>query len=101
LIEWDVDHDVENVDRPSVSAQSGCRTLKQKNQAYVRNDHHDEDMGCNQSILAQDSSLVTQNHMSNGWVHKRTEKKHVKKCETKHESKSEAKHENKIEAENQ
>jgi hypothetical protein len=32
-----VNHDGENVDRPSVSAQSECETLQQENQAYVRN----------------------------------------------------------------
>jgi hypothetical protein len=50
LSEWDVNHDGENVDRPSVSAQSECTTLQQENQAYVGNDHHDEDMGRNQSV---------------------------------------------------
>jgi hypothetical protein len=45
-----VNHDRENVDHPSVSAQSGCRTLQQKNQAYARNDHHDEDVSHNQSV---------------------------------------------------
>jgi hypothetical protein len=49
-----VNHDGENVDRPSVSAQSESETLQQKNQAYVRNDHHDEDVGRDQ------------NHMSDG-----------------------------------
>jgi hypothetical protein len=43
-----VNHDGENVDRPSVSPQGGGRTLQQENQAYVRNDHHDEDLGYNQ-----------------------------------------------------
>jgi hypothetical protein len=37
---------------------------------------------------------VNQNHMSDGYVHKRTEEKHVKKCEAKHESKSEEEYEN-------
>jgi hypothetical protein len=38
------------VDHPSVSAQSGCMNLLQENQAYMGNDHHDEDVGRNQSI---------------------------------------------------
>jgi hypothetical protein len=50
LVEWDVNHDGESVDRPSVSTQSGGRTLQRKNQAYVGNDHHVEDVGHNQSI---------------------------------------------------
>jgi hypothetical protein len=53
-------------------------------------------------------SLMDQNHMSDGWVHERTEAKyqkkceakHVRKCKEKHESKSVAEHENKNEAEN-
>jgi hypothetical protein len=39
-----------NVGRPGVSAQSECETLEQKNQAYARKDHHDEGVGCNQSV---------------------------------------------------
>jgi hypothetical protein len=66
LAEWDVSHDGKNVDYLSVSAQSECETLQQKNWAYVRNDHHDEDMGHNQSVLAQIYSLMNQNHMSDG-----------------------------------
>jgi hypothetical protein len=50
LAEWDVNHDEESVDRPSVSAQSGGRTLQRENQAYAENDHHDEDVGRNQSV---------------------------------------------------
>jgi hypothetical protein len=50
LVKWDMNHDGESVDRPSVSAQSGGRTLQQENQAYTRNDYHDEDMGHNQSV---------------------------------------------------
>jgi hypothetical protein len=50
LAEWDVNHDGESVDRPSVSTQSGEGTLQRKNQAYVGNDYHDEDVGHNQSI---------------------------------------------------
>jgi hypothetical protein len=65
------------------------------------NDHHDEDMRRNQSVYAQSGSLMDQNHMSDGYVHEKTEAKHVKKCEAKHESKSEAEHENKNEAKNQ
>jgi hypothetical protein len=40
-----VNHDRENMDRPVVSAHSGCKTLQQENYAYVGNDHHDEDVG--------------------------------------------------------
>jgi hypothetical protein len=47
---WDMTHDGKNVDRPSVSAQSGGRTLHQENQAYVRNDHHDKDVSRNQGV---------------------------------------------------
>jgi hypothetical protein len=65
LAEWDVNHDRENVDHPSVSTQSGCMALQQENQVYVENDHHDEDVGHNQSIKAQSGSLVDKNHMSN------------------------------------
>jgi hypothetical protein len=50
LAEWDVNHVGKNVDHPSVLAQSECRTLQQENQAYVGNDHHDEDVGHNQSV---------------------------------------------------
>jgi hypothetical protein len=44
LAEWDVNHDGESVDRPSVSAQSGKMTLQRENQAYTGNSHHDEDV---------------------------------------------------------
>jgi hypothetical protein len=50
LAEWDVNHDGKSVDRPSVSAQSGEKTLKWENQAYAGNDHHDEDVGRIQSV---------------------------------------------------
>jgi hypothetical protein len=50
LVEWDVNDDEESVDRPSVSAQGGGMTLQQENQAYAENDHHDEDVGQNQSV---------------------------------------------------
>jgi hypothetical protein len=40
----------ESMDRPSVWAQSGCKTLQQENHAYASYDHHDEDVGHNQSI---------------------------------------------------
>jgi hypothetical protein len=104
-----VNHDRESMDRPSVSTQSGERTLQWENQAYAGNGHHDEDVGRNQSVYAQSGSIVDQNHMSDGWGHERTEAKHQKKCEAKHvgkceekhESKSEAEHENKNEVENQ
>jgi hypothetical protein len=45
-----VNHNGENVDLPSVSAQSGCRTLQQDKHAYAGNDHHDEDVGHNQRV---------------------------------------------------
>jgi hypothetical protein len=45
-----MNHDGENVDRPSVSAQNGCETLLQENQAYTKNNHHDEDVGRIQSV---------------------------------------------------
>jgi hypothetical protein len=38
------------VDRPSALAQSGERIFQWENQAYVGNDHHDEDVGRNQSV---------------------------------------------------
>jgi hypothetical protein len=44
LNEWDENHDEENIDHPSVSAQNGCETLLQENQAYAGNDHPDEDV---------------------------------------------------------
>jgi hypothetical protein len=47
LAQWDENHAGENVDRPSVWAQSECDTLQQENQAYTGNNHHDEDMGHN------------------------------------------------------
>jgi hypothetical protein len=50
LVEWDVNHNEESVDRPSVSAQSGGRILQRENQAYAGNDYHDEDVGHNQSV---------------------------------------------------
>jgi hypothetical protein len=50
LAEWDVNHDGKNVDRPNVLAQSECENLQQKNQIYTGNDHHDEDVGRNQSV---------------------------------------------------
>jgi hypothetical protein len=34
-----------NVDHPDVWAQSECEKLQQRNQTYVKNDHHDEDVG--------------------------------------------------------
>jgi hypothetical protein len=45
-----VNHDGENVDHPSVSAQSECETLQQEKQAYTGNEHHDEDVDRNQSV---------------------------------------------------
>jgi hypothetical protein len=104
-----MNHDGESVDCPSVSAQSGERNPQRENQAYAGNSHYDEDVGRNQSVEAQSSSLMDQNHMSNGWVHERTkgkhqkkcEAKHVRKCDERHETKSEVEHENKNEAENQ
>jgi hypothetical protein len=39
-----------NVDHPSVSDKSGCRTLQQEKHAYAGNDHHDENVGCNQRV---------------------------------------------------
>jgi hypothetical protein len=50
LTKWDVNHDGENVDHPSISAQSLCETLQQENQVYAKNDHHDEDVGRNQRV---------------------------------------------------
>jgi hypothetical protein len=50
LNQSDVNHDGENVDRPSVWAQRESKTLQQENHAYVGNDHHDEDVGHNQSV---------------------------------------------------
>jgi hypothetical protein len=50
MAKWDVNHDGESVDRPSVSVQSGGRTLQRENQAYVENGYHDEDVGRNQSV---------------------------------------------------
>jgi hypothetical protein len=61
-----MNHDGENVDRPSVLAQSECMTLQQENHAYTGDDHHDEDVSRNQSIKVQSYSLVNQNHMSDG-----------------------------------
>jgi hypothetical protein len=40
----------ENVDRLSVLTQSECKILQQENCAYAGDDHHDEDMGHNQSV---------------------------------------------------
>jgi hypothetical protein len=65
LTQWDVNSDGENVDHPSVWAPSEC-TFQQKNQTYVKNDHHDEDVGHNQSVEAQSCSLMNQNYMSDG-----------------------------------
>jgi hypothetical protein len=48
--QWDMNHDGENVDRTGVWAQSECKTLQQKNRAHAGNDHHDKDVGCNQSV---------------------------------------------------
>jgi hypothetical protein len=59
-----MNHDRENVDHPSVLAQSECKVLQQENRAYAGDDHHDENVGRNQSIQAQSCSLVDQNHMS-------------------------------------
>jgi hypothetical protein len=50
LNEWDENHDGENVDRSSVLAQNGCEALLHENQAYAENDHHDENVGHNQSV---------------------------------------------------
>jgi uncharacterized protein YfaT (DUF1175 family) len=33
-----------------VSVQSECETLQQENQDYVRNDHHNEDVGRYQNV---------------------------------------------------
>jgi hypothetical protein len=40
----------ENVDRPSVLAQSECKMLQQENRAYTGGNHHDENVGHNQSV---------------------------------------------------
>jgi hypothetical protein len=53
-----MNYDGENMNRPSVSAQNECETLMQKNQTYAGNNHHDEDVGRNQSVYAQSGSLV-------------------------------------------
>jgi hypothetical protein len=45
-----VNHDGENMEHPSVSAQGGGRTLQQENLAYTGNNYHDEDVGRNQRI---------------------------------------------------
>jgi hypothetical protein len=45
-----VNNDGENVDHPSVLAQSECKILQQENRAYARDDHHDENVGHNQSV---------------------------------------------------
>jgi hypothetical protein len=58
-----VNHDVESVDRPSVSAQSGRRTLQWKDQAYAGNDHHDENVG---RKLAWKSLPLRETHASHG-----------------------------------
>jgi hypothetical protein len=50
LSEWDMNHDGENVDHSSVLAQSECKTLQQENHAYTGDNHHDENVGHNQSI---------------------------------------------------
>jgi hypothetical protein len=50
LAKWDVNHDGESVDHPSVLAQGESEILQQENWAYTGNDHHDEDVACNQSI---------------------------------------------------
>jgi hypothetical protein len=50
LAEWDVNHDGESVDHPSVSTQSGEKILQWENQTYTENGHHDEDVGYNQSV---------------------------------------------------
>jgi hypothetical protein len=50
LAEWDVNHNSESVDLPSVSAQNGGKTIQWENQAYAGNGHHDEDMDHDQSI---------------------------------------------------
>jgi hypothetical protein len=38
------------MDRASVLAQSECKTLQQENRAYAGDDHHDENIGHNQSV---------------------------------------------------
>jgi hypothetical protein len=45
-----VNHDEENMNHPSVLAQSECNTFQQKNRAYARDDHHDENVGCKQRV---------------------------------------------------
>jgi hypothetical protein len=50
LAEWDVSHNGESVDRPSVLTQSEGRTLQWENQTYAENGHHDEDVDRNQSV---------------------------------------------------
>jgi hypothetical protein len=69
------------VDYPSVLAQSECKTLQHENCAYAGDDHHDENVGRNQSVYAESYSLMNQNHMSDGLAHERNEMKHEKKYE--------------------
>jgi hypothetical protein len=84
LVKLDVNHDGESVDRPSVSTQSGERTLQREKQAYAGNDHHDEDV-----------RKCEEKHV------RKCEEKHEKKCEMKYESTSKAEYENKIKAKHQ
>jgi hypothetical protein len=65
LNQWDENHDGENVDHPSVWAQSECKTVQQENHAYAENDHHDEDVGITKASR-QSYSLMNQSHMSDG-----------------------------------
>jgi hypothetical protein len=80
LAEWGMNHDRENMDRLDVSAQSGCKTLQQKNQAYAGNDHHDEDVGHIQNIGTKQFSHEPKAYER--WLG--PWEKHEKKCEAKH-----------------
>jgi hypothetical protein len=45
-----MNHDGENMDHPSVLAQSECKTLQQENRVYTGDGHHDDNVGHNQSV---------------------------------------------------
>jgi hypothetical protein len=67
LNEWDENHDgkkmwIVQVSRLKTGVKPSCR----KKQAYMGNDHHDEDVGHIQSVYVQNGSLVNQNHLSDG-----------------------------------
>jgi hypothetical protein len=73
LAKQDENHDGENVNRLSISTQNRCETLVQENQAYAKNNHHNEDVALVLTLMLCLSSLMDLTIAHIVLVHERTE----------------------------